>query len=104
MSVLNLNKENYEEYINSDVPILVEFSASWCVYCRRLAPVFNEVHQQYKDDLNFGIVDVDDEPTLAEKEKIEVLPTLLLYNNGEILDSIVAPKSKAELEEFIQKR
>ena len=81
---------------------MVEFSAPWCVYCRRLAPALESVAEEYQDTLVFGAVNIDDEPELAQSEKIEVVPTLLIYQNGQVLGSIVAPESRAQLVAFIE--
>lgn len=102
MSILNMNAESYRKYTQAEKPVLVEFSAPWCVYCRRLAPALEIVAEEYKDDLVFGAVNIDDEPDLAQAEAIEVVPTLLLYQGGRILGSIVAPESKAQLASFIE--
>ena len=83
-------------------PVLVEFWAPWCVYCRRITPALQKVSQEYSDSLVVGQVNIDEEPMLANRERIEVVPTLILYQNGEALGSIVAPESKARIEEFIQ--
>lgn len=102
MSILAMNAERYKAYIQADQPVLVEFSASWCGYCRRLAPALDAVAEEYRDMLVFGAVDIDEEPELAEAEKIDLVPTLLLYQKGRILASSVAPKSKAELISLIE--
>ncbi|MCD7777107.1 MAG: thioredoxin family protein, partial [Clostridiales bacterium] len=102
MSIININSENYEKYISGSKPVLAEFSAPWCSYCRRLAPAFEATAEKYKGELIFGVINIDDEPELARKEKIEVIPTLLIYQNGQILGSIVAPESRAQLEDFIE--
>ena len=102
MAILNMNAQSYKEYIqHADKPVLVEFSAPWCSYCRRLAPALEETAQQYQDAVLFGQIDIDAEPALAEAEKIELVPTLLLFRRGELLGSIVAPESKVQLERFI---
>ena len=102
MSILNMNAESYWKYTQAEQPVLVEFSAPWCVYCRRLAPALESVAEEYRDTLVFGAVNIDDEPELAQSEKIEVVPTLLIYQNGQVLGSIVAPESKAQLVAFIE--
>ena len=102
MSILNMNAESYRKFTQAEQPVLVEFSAPWCVYCRRLAPALESVTEEYRDTLVFGAVNIDDEPELAQSEKIEVVPTLLIYQNGQVLGSIVAPESKAQLVAFIE--
>ena len=102
MSIFNMNAESYRKYTQAEQPVLVEFSAPWCVYCRRLAPALESVTEEYRDTLVFGAVNIDDEPELAQSEKIEVVPTLLIYQNGQVLGSIVAPESRAQLVAFIE--
>ena len=102
MSILNMNAESYRKYTQAEQPVLVEFSAPWCVYCRRLAPALESVAEEYQDTLVFGAVNIDDEPELAQSERIEVVPTLLIYQNGQVLGSIVAPESRAQLVAFIE--
>ena len=102
MSILNMNAESYRKHTQAEQPVLVEFSAPWCVYCRRLAPALESVAEEYRDTLVFGAVNIDDDPELAQSEKIEVVPTLLIYQNGQVLGSIVAPESRAQLVAFIE--
>ena len=102
MAVININRNQFEEMVHSGKTVLVEFSAPWCVYCRRLAPALESVAEEYKDTLVFTAVNIDDEPELAEAEAIEVVPTLLIYHSGQTLGSIVAPESRAQLVAFIE--
>ena len=102
MSILNMNAEGYRKFTQAEQPVMVEFSAPWCVYCRRLAPALESVAEEYRDTLVFGAVNIDDDPELAQSEKIEVVPTLLIYQNGQVLGSIVAPESRAQLVAFIE--
>jgi len=88
--------------LEGDQPVLIEFWAPWCVYCRRIAPALKKVSAQYADTLSIGQINIDEEPLLAQQERIEVVPTLILYHKGEVLGSIVAPESKARIEEFIE--
>ncbi len=104
MKNLDMNLELYEKSVNeSEKPVLVEFWAPWCVYCRRIAPAYDKIAEQYEEKLVVGKINVDDVPEVAQKEKIEAIPALLLYKGGEVVDSIVAPDSKAKIEEFIEK-
>ena len=104
MKELNMNLEAYEKSVNeSEKPVLVEFWAPWCVYCRRIAPAYDKIAEQYEEKLVVGKINVDEVPEAAKKEKIEAIPALLLYKDGVVVDSIVAPDSKAKIEEFIEK-
>jgi thioredoxin len=99
--MINLNASLLEQHNAQDKPVLVEFWAPWCVYCRRIAPALDKLADQ-RSDLVVGQINIDEHPLLAAKEQIEVIPTLILYKNGEALGSIVAPESKARIEEFIE--
>lgn len=101
--MIAMNQELFHKNVmEGSQPVLVEFWAPWCVYCRRIAPALKKIAEQYQDSLLVGQVNYDEEPQIIRDERIEVLPTLLLYQNGEVLGSIVAPESKARIEEFIE--
>lgn len=99
----NMNAEAFRDALaQSDKPVLVDFWAPWCTYCRRIGPAFDKIAQQYADSLIVGKVNIDEEPALAQQEQIEVIPTLVLYRDGQAAASIVAPESKAMIEQFLE--
>lgn len=100
MAARNINKEQYENLILGDKPVLVDFWAPWCGYCRRIGPALDKLADS-REDVIVVKVNIDEEPVLAQQERIEVLPTLVLYRGGYDLGSIVAPESKARIEEFL---
>jgi thioredoxin len=101
--MIQMNSELFQKHaMESQQLTLVEFWAPWCVYCRRIIPAMERISQQYAGELVIGQVNIDDEPLLAHQEDIEVIPTLVLYRGGKALGSIVAPDSKARIEEFIR--
>lgn len=102
MAAMNMNYEQFQKAMESDKVVLVDFWAPWCSYCRRIGPAYEKVSQQYGEELIVAKVNIDEEPQLAEKEMIEVIPTLVLYRSGTALGSIVAPESKAMIDTFIQ--
>ena len=99
---MELNKEQFHEYLNGDKPLLVDYWAPWCGYCRRIGPAYEKIAEQYGKDMVVAKIDIDDEPLLAEREQIEVIPTLVLYRDGRAVASIVAPESKARIDAFLQ--
>ena len=103
MTAINLNKELFENYVQDEnKAVLVDYWAPWCVYCRRIAPAYEKIAEQFGDQIHVGKINIDDEQALAMKEQIEVIPTLVLYKGGQVLGSIVAPESKAAIETFIK--
>ncbi len=101
MAASNINAKQYEELILGEKPVLVDFWAPWCGYCRRIGPAIDKLADS-REDVLIVKVNIDDEPDLARQERIEVIPTLVVYKNGFDLGSIVAPESKARIERFLE--
>lgn len=101
MAAINLNHKQFLNLVNDGKTVLVDYWAPWCGYCRRIGPAYEKIAEQYGDKLIVAKVNIDDEPLLAQHEKIEVIPTLVLYKNGKAVHSVVAPESKTAIEEFI---
>lgn len=100
--MMDLNEKRYEELLQSDKPLLVEYWAPWCVYCRRIVPAMEQLAKKKGEQVTVGRINIDDFPTLAQQERIEVVPTLVLYHKGEALGSMVAPESRSRIEEFLE--
>ena len=101
--MIAMNEELFNKMAQEGAePVLVEFWAPWCVYCRRIAPAMLQVAQAFEGRLAIAQINIDEEPLLAHKEQIEVIPTLVLYRGGQAVASIVAPESKARIDAFLQ--
>ena len=101
MASVNLNSKQFQELIQSGQPVLVDFWAPWCGYCRRIGPAYEKIAQQYDGKLAVAKINIDSEPVLADAEHIELIPTLVLYRGGKAVSSIVAPESKAAIDQFL---
>ena len=101
MAVIQIQADRFREMTNQEMPVLVEFWAPGCTYCRRISAAYEKVAEQNEGKLAVAKVNIDDAPQIAEQEQVELVPTLVLYQNGEALGSVVAPESKAKIDAFI---
>ena len=90
------------DVLKSDLPVLVDFWAEWCGPCRRLAPTVDAVATEFKDRLTVGKLNVDENPNTSFKFSIRGIPTLLLFKNGEIVESVVGLVDKEDLKRAIE--
>ena len=102
MAAVNINTEQFHELRKGNKPVLVDYWAPWCSYCRRITTAYDKIAQQFADVVEVVKINIDDEAALAEQEAIEVIPTLVIYREGKALASIVAPESKAVIENFLR--
>ena len=97
-SIIDLNEFNFDQTISeSPVPILVDFFASWCGPCRKIAPVLDEIAKEQGENVKIARVDVDTNPSLSSRFGIRNVPTLLFFKGGEVRDQVVGLTSKADL-------
>jgi thioredoxin 1 len=103
-AVLELTDSNFEqEVINSDVPVLVDFWAEWCMPCRMLAPTIDELANTYKGRAKVGKVDTDSNRDVSVKYGISAIPTILLFKNGQVIKKFVGLAPKQEFAGEIDK-
>lgn len=99
MAEITITEKNFEEeVINSNIPVLVDFWATWCGPCRMLAPVIEEIAEEYEKEIKVGKVNVDEERALAMRFGIESIPTVLLFKAGKIVSKSVGFRTKEQLE------
>ena len=104
MSTIQISDDTFEEnVIKKGQPIIVDFWAEWCGPCNQIGPILEEISDEYSDKITIGKLDVDENPETPGKFQIRGIPTMLLFNNGELIDTKVGMSSKADLTEWIDK-
>jgi len=101
-NVIELNEQNFKkEVLESNIPVIVDFWATWCMPCKMIAPAVEEIAKDYKGKLKVGKVNVDDNTSIATQYGIMSIPTLLFFKNGEAMDNLVGAVSKQNIEDKI---
>ena len=100
--IKNIDKQGFAEAIGrTDKRIVVAFKADWCPYCRRIAPVLEELSGEYSNEIEIYNVDIDDNPDLAEQYDVMTIPTVFVYMSGEEIGSAVNPGTKKAIIDLI---
>ncbi len=102
MAVLHLTNDNFnEEVLNSDVPVLVDFWATWCGPCQMVGPIVEELGNELTD-VKVCKVDVDQQPELARAHRVMSIPTFMVFKDGKMVKRDMGYKTKDELLELIK--
>lgn len=99
--VTELTRENFNEIIKSDKPVLVDFWASWCGPCRMVSPVIDQIAEEYAGKISVGKVNVDEQGSLAAEFAIVSIPTVILFKNGKEVKKLVGVHSVDDYADII---
>ncbi|MDX1682772.1 MAG: thioredoxin [Phycisphaeraceae bacterium] len=103
-AAIELTDDNFEsEVIESDIPVLVDFWAEWCMPCKMLTPTIDELAQEYEGKVKVGKVDTDANRDVSMKFSINAIPTILLFKDGEVHQKFVGVTPKQEFAEQLDK-
>lgn len=103
MAEITITADNFEtEVLHSDIPVLLDFWATWCGPCRMIAPTLEEIARENAGKLKVGKVNVDEEMALATRFGITSIPTLLVFNNGQLTNKGIGAMPKAKIEALLK--
>ena len=101
MSVITITKDNFQkEVMDSKVPVLLDFWASWCGPCRMVSPIVDEIAEE-RTDVKVGKINVDEQPELASSFRVMSIPTLLVMKDGKIANQSVGARPKDQIEAML---
>ena len=101
MAVQHLSEAEFDKLLESETPMLVDFWADWCGPCRMLSPVVEQLSNQYAGKVKFGKVNVDEQPQLAMSYGVQSIPTLVLFRDGQAVNSSVGVVPKEQIENML---
>ena len=102
MSEIMITSENFDRTVmQSEKTVLIDFWAGWCGPCRMLAPIIDEIAEEYADTVNVGKINVDEQPQLAAAFGVESIPTLIAFKNGVPLGALVGLQTKESVIDLI---
>ena len=103
MAVITITKDNFEqEVLRSEIPVLVDFWASWCGPCKMFSPIVDEFAQEHQGAVKVGKINIDEEQDLAAQFRVMSIPTAMLFENGQVKETLMGVQPKARLEAMVR--
>jgi len=104
MAEVTLSESNWEEeVIKSNIPVMVDFWAEWCMPCKMISPAVEKISNEWGEKIKVGKLNVDENPSIAGKYGIMGIPAILFFKNGDLVDQVVGAVSKRVLEDKVKK-
>ncbi len=100
--IIDLNESNFDQIVSAENPTLVDFWAEWCGPCKAIAPLLDEIADEYADRMTVVKLDADKNPSTMMKFSVRSLPTLMLFNDGNVQAQRLGALSKSQLTEFLE--
>lgn len=97
----DITKENINEVLQNELPVIIDFWAPWCGYCKRLMPAMNALEGEYDGKVLLTKLNIDDFEEISDEFEVDTIPTLIAFKNGVEVKRVVNPESKSAVEDFI---
>ena len=103
MAILRITSENFEEeVINSKVPVLIDFWAGWCMPCKMMAPVLEEIEKDVENNVKIGKINIDEELELATRFGVMSIPTFIVFRDGQVTEMTIGVQEKENLMKLLK--